>query len=408
MSQFSLFLSGAHTFSVSELNQYIRNLIESDYRLQDIWVSGEISNLSIPSSGHMYFTLKDESAALRCVMWRPEVSKLAEIPKEGEAIEVHGNISVYEVGGQYQLYADQIRVAGEGVLYQEFARLKAKLEGEGLFDLERKRSLPEFPSRIGVVTSPTAAAFEDVLNVLRRRFPLTEIILSPAQVQGEEAPAQIVTAIQVLNEISKPDVILVVRGGGSMEDLWAFNSEEVVRAVADSDIPLITGIGHETDLILADFAADVRAPTPSAAAELGTPDGADLKADLDELEANLMRVMSDHLIRSRWELEREKGRLVRTSPFAQINIAKQQLDEMLFRIRSAVVHGLRLRVAAIEGLNQTLQVVGPAAILERGFALVHRSDDGSLVRSVEQVEKGDGLRIQVSDGPFSAEVKDEE
>ena len=226
MSQFSLFLTGAHTFSVSELNQYVRNLIESDYRLQDIWVSGEISNLSLPASGHMYFTLKDESAALRCVMWRPEVANLLEIPKEGEAIEVHGKISVYEAGGQYQLYADLIRVSGEGALYQEFARLKDKLEGEGLFELDRKRPLPAFPTRIGVVTSPTAAAFEDVINVLRRRFPLTEIILSPSQVQGDEAPAQIVTAIYALNEISRPDVILLVRGGGSMEDLWAFNSEE--------------------------------------------------------------------------------------------------------------------------------------------------------------------------------------
>jgi exodeoxyribonuclease VII large subunit len=408
VSQFSLFLTGAHTFSVSELNQYVRNLIESDYRLQDVWVSGEISNLSTPSSGHLYFTLKDESAALRCVIWRADVANLAEIPKEGEAIEVHGNISVYEAGGQYQLYADQIRVAGEGVLYQEFARLKAILEGEGLFDLERKRSLPEFPSRIGVVTSPTAAAFEDVLNVFRRRFPLTEIILSPAQVQGDDAPTQIVTAIQVLNEISKPDVILVVRGGGSMEDLWTFNSEEVVRTIAGSEIPVVTGIGHETDLILADFSADVRAPTPSAAAELATPDRAELKVELEEIEGSLLRVMSDYLHRNRWELEGEKGRLLRTSPFAQINNAKQQVDEFFFRIRTAVVHGVRLRVAAIEGLNQTLRVIGPSAILERGFALVHRSDDDSLVRSVDQVDRGDGLRVQVSDGTFSAEVKDEE
>lgn len=384
----------------------MRNLIESDYRLQDIWVSGEISNLSLPASGHMYFTLKDESAALRCVMWRPEVANLLEIPKEGEAIEVHGKISVYEAGGQYQLYADQIRVSGEGALYQEFARLKAKLEGEGLFELDRKRPLPALPTRIGVVTSPTAAAFEDVINVLRRRFPLTEIILSPSQVQGDEAPAQIVTAIHALNEISRPDVILLVRGGGSMEDLWAFNSEEVVRAVVNSEIPVVTGIGHETDLILADFAADVRGPTPSAAAELGTPDRADLRVDLREIESSLLRVMSDHLLRKRWGLEREKGRLLRTSPFAQINSAKQQVDELVFRIKTAVVHGLNLRAAAIEGLNQTLRVVGPSAILERGFALVHRAEDDTLVKSLTQIESGDELNIQVSDGSFSAQAKE--
>lgn len=355
----------------------------------------------------MYFTLKDEAATLRCVMWRPEVARLLEIPKDGEAIEVHGNIGVYEAGGQYQLYADQIRVSGEGILYQEFARLKVKLEGEGLFDLERKQSLPEFPERIGVVTSPTAAAFEDVLNVLRRRFPLVEIIISPTTVQGEDAPPMIVTAIQALNDFSKPDLILIIRGGGSMEDLWAFNNEEVVRAVANSQIPVITGIGHETDMILADFAADIRAPTPSAAAEVGTPDRADLEDELAEIRSRLMRLMSDQIIRYKWELRSEGERLLRTSPFAQINNAKQQVDELFLRIKTVVVHMLSLRKAAIEGLNQTLRVVGPSAILDRGFALVHRTEDGSLVRSVDQIEGGDGLRVQVSDGKFSAEVTEE-
>lgn len=356
----------------------------------------------------MYFTLKDESAALRCVMWRPEVANLTAIPKEGEAIEVHGRISVYEAGGQYQLYADQIRVAGEGVLYQEFARLKAKLEAEGVFEPDRKRPLPVFPSRIGVVTSPSAAAFDDVINVLRRRFPLADIILSPSQVQGDEAPAQIVSAINALNEYSKPDLILVVRGGGSMEDLWAFNTEEVVNAISNSEIQIVTGIGHETDLILADFAADLRAPTPSAAAEVATPDSSELKAELAEIQIKLVRVMSDHVLRNRWELQSLRDRLVRTSPMAQLNSAKQQVDELLLRIRSAVVHSLRLHRAAIDGLTQTLRVVGPSAVLERGFALVHRSEDDALVRSVDQVEPGDSLRIQVSDGTFSTEVKEKD
>lgn len=352
----------------------------------------------------MYFTLKDESAALRCVMWRPDVAKLTAMPKEGEAIEAHGKISVYEAGGQYQLYADQFRVAGEGVLFLEFARLKEKLEREGLFDQSRKRPLPEFPSRIGVVTSPTAAAFEDVLNVLRRRFPLVEIILSSAQVQGDDAPGQIVEAIRALNHVSKPDVILLVRGGGSMEDLWAFNSEEVVRAVASSEIPVVSGIGHETDMILVDFAADMRAPTPSAAAEISTPDGEDLMAELEEMRSQILRVMSDQIERVQWRLQRQVDRLLRTSPLAQINNAKQQVDELIFRIRTSVTHGLGLRKAAVEGLVQTLRVVGPSAILERGFALVHKSEDGALVKSVDQIERGDAIRIQVSDGAFSAEV----
>ncbi len=355
----------------------------------------------------MYFTLKDETAALRCVMWRPEVTRLLEVPQDGEAIEVHGNIGVYEAGGQYQMYADQIRVSGEGILYQEFARLKKTLEGEGLFDVEQKQSLPEFPERIGVVTSPTAAAFEDVLNVLRRRFPLAEIILSPTIVQGEDAPPKIVEAIQALNNYSKPDLILIVRGGGSMEDLWAFNDENVVRAVAGSQIPIISGIGHETDLILSDFAADVRAPTPSAAAEIGTPDRADLWEVLQQTRRLMERLLADQIISRQRELRLLRERLVRTSPFAQINNAKQQVDELLFRVKSAAKHMLSLRVAAIEGLNQTLQVIGPLAILERGFALVHRPEDGSLIRSVDQITSGDKLSVRISDGKFTAEVTDE-
>lgn len=405
VSQFSFLPIQSQIFSVSELNQFVRSVIESEYRLQDIWVTGEISNLSTPASGHMYFTLKDESATLRCVMWRPDVANLVRIPHDGEAIEAHGNIGVYEAGGQYQLYADQIRIAGEGVLYQEFARQKAKLEGEGLFHLERKRPLPGFPQRIGVVTSPTAAAFEDVRNVLRRRYPLAEIILSPTQVQGEGAPLQIVAALEALTRFSLPDVILIVRGGGSMEDLWAFNEEEVVRAIANSTIPTVTGIGHETDLILSDFAADVRAPTPSAAAEVATPDRAELALELAEIRLRLGTILAEQIDWFRDQVFRERERLQRTSPHAQINNAKQQVDELQVRIKNALGTIVGIRRAALEGLNQTLRVVGPAAILERGFALVHLSKDGSLVRSVDQIEVGDELNVRVSDGEFKANVK---
>jgi exodeoxyribonuclease VII large subunit len=404
VSQFSLFQTGSRTFSVSELNQFVRQVIETEYRLQDIWVTGEVSNLSLPASGHLYFTLKDQSAALRCVMWRPDVARLLQFPKDGEAIEVHGKISVYEAGGQYQLYADQIRVSGEGTLYQEFARLKLKLEAEGLFDVERKRPLPEFPERIGVVTSATAAAFEDVLNVLKRRFPLAEVILSPTIVQGEEAPLEIVAAIQAINEYSKPDVILVVRGGGSMEDLWAFNDEGVVREIAKSQAPVVTGIGHETDLILADFAADVRAPTPSAAAEISAPDRADMEMELLETRDLMYRVLTDQINQHRKDLRVQQDRLKRASPVAQINNAKQQVDDLFIRIRTAATHMHNLRKAAVEGLTQTLRAVGPSAILARGFALVHRTEDGVLVRSVDQVERGDELNVRVSDGEIRAKV----
>ncbi|HLO16062.1 MAG TPA: exodeoxyribonuclease VII large subunit, partial [Anaerolineales bacterium] len=242
----------AQQWTVSRLTFYIRKLLEENETLQDIWVQGEISNLSRPASGHVYFTLKDSSAALKCVMWKTSAARLGIPLQDGKAVEVHGKIGVYEVSGQYQLYADQIRPVGEGALYQEFMRLKAMLEAEGLFAPERKRPIPMFPQRIGIVTSATGAALRDMLNTLRRRLPLVEVLLAPSPVQGSEAPPALVQAIQAL-VLQSPDVILLARGGGSIEDLWAFNDERVVRAVAGSAVPVICGVGHETDFTLCDF-----------------------------------------------------------------------------------------------------------------------------------------------------------
>lgn len=407
VSQFSFLNQEIPVFTVTELNRHIRQVIESDYRLQDLWVSGEISNLSRPSSGHLYFTLKDEGGSLRCVMWRPDVARLFLVPRDGEAVEVHGHISVYEAGGQYQLYADRIRPAGEGVLFREFLRLKESLEAEGLFEPERKRDIPERPDRIGIVTSPSAAAFMDVVNVLRRRYPMAELVLSPTPVQGEDAPPKIVAALKALNETVKPDVILVVRGGGSMEDLWAFNDEDVVRAIAASEIPVVSGIGHETDLILTDFAADVRAPTPSAAAEIATPDRAELMMDLQEIKGRLIRIFSDQVRELRWQLFERRTALVRASPYVQILNAKQQVDDLIQRVAASLRYHLALRRAAVEGLTQTLRVVAPSAVLARGYALVRKEVDDSVVRSVKQVSVGDQLGVQVSDGEFKAEVQEE-
>ena len=251
MTQLSLFQPPSWT--VTNLTRYLRVLLEGDANLQDIWVVGEISNLSRPASGHLYFTLKDSGAALRCVMWRNAVLRQPLLPQDGEAIEVHGSLSVYEAGGNYQLYADLIRPAGEGALYQEFLRLKARLEEEGLFADERKRPIPRWPKTIGIVTSPTGAALRDMLNTLKRRYPLVRVILAPTAVQGEEAPGGIVEAISRLNRIAQPDVILLARGGGSIEDLWAFNDERVARAIFASRVPVISGVGHETDFAIADF-----------------------------------------------------------------------------------------------------------------------------------------------------------
>lgn len=405
VSQLSALGLESRIWSPSALNRHVRQLIESDYRLGDLWVSGEASNLSHPASGHLYFSLRDASAAVRCVMWRSEVAGLERIPQEGQSLEVHGHVSVYEAGGQYQLYADQIRAAGEGELFREYLRLKQQLEAEGLFDPERKRSLPRWPKRIGIVTSPTGAALRDVLNVLRRRYPLIELILAPSPVQGEAAPPQIAAALEALNAYSRPDLILLVRGGGSMEDLWAFNMEQVVRAVANSSAPVVTGIGHETDVLLADFAADLRAPTPSAAAELATPHRAELAITVDELRRRLGRIWAATRRQLRFELGTLRSALALLSPRAQVAGARQRLDELRFRGAAGLRHALALRKAAVGGLAQTLAAVGPETVLARGYAVVRRAQDQAVVRSVEQVQSDDRLRVRVSDGSFAARVE---
>ena len=404
MSQLSFLRLEPTIWTVADLNRYLRQMMESDYRLQDLWVAGEISNLSRPASGHVYFTLKDAQASLRCVAWRPDAGRLRQAIEDGLAVEAHGHISVYETGGQYQLYVDDLRRAGEGLLYQEFLRLKAQLESEGLFAPERKRPLPEWPKRIGVVTSPTGAALRDVLNVLRRRFPVAEVVLSPTIVQGEKAPAGIIQALGALNQHSKPDVILLVRGGGSIEDLWAFNDEIVARAVAASQAPVVSGIGHETDFTITDFAADVRAATPSAAAEIATPDGTQLARRVEQQRLALVRSLRDPLDRSRLALDARRTDLLHVSPRTMILNARQRLDDLLRRAQAASSHDLALRRETLLGLSQTLRAVGPASVLARGYAVVQRSDDGSVVRELSQVSHGDALDIRVSDGDFGVEV----
>lgn len=404
MSQLSALGIESRAWTPSELNRHVRQLLESDYRLTDLWLSGEITNLSSPASGHLYFTLRDAEAAVRCVMWRSEAAQLARLPRDGEALEVHGQVSVYEAGGQYQLYADLIRFAGEGELFREFLKLKERLESEGLFLPERKRPLPAWPRRIGVVTSPAAAALRDVVNVLRRRFPLAEVVLAPAVVQGESAPEEIEAALQAINQFADPDVVLLVRGGGSMEDLWAFNSERVVRAVAESASPVVTGVGHETDLILADFAADLRAPTPSAAAEVVTPNQVDLANGLRELGTELARIWNERQRSLRAELLRHQAALELASPRARVDSARQRIDELRYRSAAAMRHTLALRKTSLGGLLQTLAAVGPETVLARGYAIVRRSQDGVVVRSVAQVTGGDEIEIRVGDGSFDAQV----
>jgi len=403
MSQLSFFQ--ASTWTVSNLTRYLRQLLESEAQLQDLWVQGEVSNFSRPTSGHLYFTLKDVGASLRCVMWRNAITRQAFLPREGDAIEAHGNISIYEVSGQYQLYVDSIRPAGEGALYQEFLRLKARLEAEGLFDEKLKQAIPTWPHRIGIVTSPTGAALRDMLNTIQRRFPLVEVILAPTQVQGDQAPMGIVAALQALNTIVRPDVIIVARGGGSLEDLWAFNDERVARAIAASETPVITGIGHETDFTIADFAADLRASTPTAAAELATPERDDLLSALFEQLKQIHRGMESYLLNYRWELQTLMNRLGLNSPITRIRGDRQRLDDLTRRARAGLAHYLVIKRAHLDGLNYRLSTLNPLAVLGRGYAIVSQRD-GSPVRSVRQVGPNEPLDVRVSDGQFGVIVEE--
>ncbi len=390
----------SRVFSVSEITYRIKVLLESDLTLQDLRLEGEISNWRPYPSGHIYFTLKDEGASIRCVIWRSTVHDLTYLPSsDGEAVVARGHVSVYENQGQYQFYVEDILPAGTGALYQQFERLKARLAEEGLFE-RAQRPLPEFPRRIGIVTSPAGAALRDILNVLRRRFPLAEVILSPSLVQGADAPPQIVTALRRLARVPGVDVIILARGGGSLEDLWAFNDERVARAVAASPIPIICGVGHETDFTIADFAADVRAPTPSAAAELAVPDKVELEHHLAQQRRRLAAAMFETITSRRNQLAGEERALQRSSPRQRIDQQRQRLDERNYAARRILSQRLRLHREQVNGMGLRLRALNPAATLARGYAIVRREENGRVVVSVKQVTAGDHLSIQVSDGTF--------
>jgi len=392
-------------YSVTDLTAYIRAVLESNENLANVWVSGEISNLSRPSSRHIYFTLKDASASLRCVIWREQARHLSAALRDGMAVEAHGAVSVYEQGGQYQLYVDGLRAAGEGLLYQEFLRLKAKLDAEGLFDEERKRPLPRLPKVIGVVTSASGAALQDILNTLRARCPLVEVVLAPVPVQGESAPALIAAAVEALNFSVKPDVIIIGRGGGSLEDLWAFNDERVVRAVAASRAPVISGVGHETDFTLTDFAADLRAPTPTGAAVLAVPDRADLKTELRSWVLQLSQLTLDEIDERRYELSENVHRLEGLSPRWQVRQGMQRLDDLSLRLAAGIKSHLRTQTARLASIGASLTALDPRNVLRRGYALV-RDESGALAGSILKVKLGQTVNVLLHDGAFDASVKE--
>lgn len=403
MEQYTFF-QPVNVLSVRQLNAYLHQLMESDPILQDIWIEGEISNFARPSSGHLYFTLKDTEASIRCVMWRSAAQRLKFSPTEGLAVQAHGSVSVYEATGQVQLYIDSLKPAGEGALFQEFIRLKNQLEEEGLFDPTIKKALPTLPSTIGIVTSATGAALQDMLDTLQRRYPVAEVILSPTLVQGIDAPRAIIKALNRLVTEACPDVILIGRGGGSIEDLWAFNDEHVARAVAACPVPIISGVGHETDFTLTDFAADYRAPTPTAAAEIATPDRLELRSTIDGLIRQAQATLNDRLTRSRWELSVQEAALSRLSPMYAINNYRQRLDEVAMRLDTAMQSQLKDIRRQLAHLAHTLESLNPQAVLKRGYAIVIRKKDGQIVTDAGKINADDLLEIRVSRGQLDARV----
>lgn len=392
-------------WTVSDLTRYIQELFKLDYRLQDLRVEGEISNYTRARSGHLYFTLKDEMAQLKCVMWRSSAERLSLDLEEGDQIIARGRINVYDKQGIYQLYVEQITPAGRGNLALAFEELKQRLEQEGLFASEHKQTLPRFPRKIGIVTSADAAALRDILHVLKRRCPMVSVLVAPTLVQGSEAPAQIIRALRWLDGRDDIDLIIVSRGGGSIEDLWAFNDENVARAVHQARHPIVCGVGHETDFTIADFVADVRAPTPSAAAEISVPDSAELHVSLagleDRLLACIVRTMDDGHAR----LQTLTRNMRHLGPLIRINNAAQHLDTLANRLDNAMWRRLEQASSRMELAGSRLLTVGPQATLQRGYAIL-RKEDGSIVRRVKQVAAGERLEVRVGDGAFDVEVSD--
>ncbi len=392
--------------SITEITGYLRRLIESDELMRDVWVQGEVSNLRQPGSGHWYFTLKDDGAQLKSVMWRSDAQRQTYVPQEGDSITAHGRVSVYDQRGDVQFYADFVRSAGVGDLYAQFEQLKLKLEAEGWFDATLKKPLPPFPMRIGVVTSASAAAFQDVRNVLMRRFPLADVILSPTLVQGSDAPPQIADAIRRLDETRVVDVILVVRGGGSFEDLWAFNDERVARAVFEAVTPVVSGVGHETDFTIIDFVADNRAPTPSAAAEVASPNLLDLRGAVDEQRTRLKQALQLEITRKADAVQQTAQTLQYLSPAATIRNARQQVDEIGTRLKLHQNQQLALLRERLTSKIASLEAASPQRILQRGYAIVQRHNDGGIVKAPADAPAGTPITIRLANGDLHATTED--
>ena len=391
--------------TVSQLNRYIKSVMDSDYNLRTVFVSGEISNFTNHyRTGHFYMTLKDEKAAVRAVMFKSDNERLGFMPENGMKVIARGHVSVFERDGQYQLYIEDMQPDGAGALSIAFEQLKKKLEAEGLFAQERKRPIPRFPKCVGVVTSPTGAAVRDIINVITRRSPSTQIILCPVQVQGASAAGQISDAIRRFNAGHYADVLIVGRGGGSVEELWAFNEEKVARAVAASDIPVISAVGHETDFTICDFAADLRAPTPSAAAEIAVPDITALGELLGSFSRRMNSAVGGTLTHEKARLEARAQLLKRLSPRNYIDDLAARCGGAGVRIDSAVRHSMEVRRGEIAALCARLDALSPLRVIARGYAVA--SSGGKVLTSPSQVEVGDTIDLRLAGGELKCEVID--
>lgn len=392
-----------NALSVSQLNNYIKALMESDDVLGAVTLRGEISNFKLHSSGHMYFTLKDDRSEISAVMFRFAASRLNFAVKNGMRVVVYGKVSVYEATGKYQVYVNAMTADGLGSLYAEYLRLLEKLRGEGLFEQTRKRPIPRFPKRIGIVTSPTGAAIRDMINVTGRRYPCADILLCPSEVQGVQAPASLCRAMSMLNAYGDCDVIIIGRGGGSAEDLWAFNNEDVVRAVAASEIPVISAVGHETDTTLCDFAADLRAPTPSAAAELAVPDRASLLQKNDESAARLERAVMTLIQGYENKLSVAQKKIELGSPSTRIESMSLRIASSRKQMDTVLVSRLESNILRLSSLAGRLDAVNPLAVLSRGYGLI-KDENGGVITGADGVNVGQTIDIRVRDGSIRAEV----
>ena len=390
------------TLSVTQLNEYLKMLLDGDRVLSNVFVRGEISNFKLYSSGHAYFTLKDDAGQLKSVMFRSYFSRLAFLPEDGMRVIAHGRVSVYESSGQYQLYVDDLQPDGAGSLAMRFEQLKRKLAAEGLFDESRKRPLPPMPRRIGVITSPSGAAVHDIINVLGRRFPAAEMILYPSEVQGTQAPAQLISGVEFFSMTGLVDVIILGRGGGSAEDLWAFNDEYLARAVASCAVPVISAVGHESDFTICDFVADRRAPTPSAAAEIAVPDMGEILRGLASVCGKMQTSMQKLILQERRILNQIAQSRVFSRPEQMLDNFRMRLDEHEADLDRGVGQALLQRKQTVASVAGKLQALNPLSVLSRGYATISR--DGASITSVKQINDNDTLDIRMADGSVRATV----